>query len=99
MSKSNTCGACDKTCKTCTGPSKAECISCDQSNERGPTPVSGECKCTTGNFEEGNEAKCKPCSDNCGTCKDDDAWCMTCPTKDFKIPDKNGKCDCKTKFY
>lgn len=58
------CHPCHSTCESCFGPSKSDCLSCEQSLRLQNSNCVGEC--TDGHFPEGGG--CSPCLHTCTQC-------------------------------
>lgn len=57
-----TCGDCDKTCATCSGPANNECLTCGTNYK----PVSSnQCSCADKHFLDTDGATCSPCAIKC----------------------------------
>ncbi|XP_050403220.2 furin-like protease kpc-1 isoform X2 [Patella vulgata] len=70
------CQACDSTCKTCSGPTLSECLTCN--TNRFYTEKHHICvdKCLTGYFKDGNS--CMRCSSSCRDCENERDTCTAC---------------------
>jgi hypothetical protein len=58
------CSLCDPTCRTCSGPGRSQCLSCNSS-----APSSGYClvTCPSGQYRDSTN-QCQACSANCLAC-------------------------------
>jgi proprotein convertase subtilisin/kexin type 5 len=70
--------SCHKTCKTCSGPSASQCLTCVHPNA---ALSGGVCKCASGFFSSPDATNCikSECSEDCKTCAGgSETDCMTC---------------------
>ncbi len=62
------CAACHRSCKTCSGETSSNCLTCETSNNRSFNNQDGTCLCDNGYFDNGSAAACFACHFSCSKC-------------------------------
>ncbi len=101
------CILCHRTCLTCKGEDKTDCVTCDRFQNRISTPdvITGRCLCLARYFDPivvdpaTLERKCKTCHESCVDCIGPDAnMCIECDIVDFRIL-VGTECKCINGYY
>ncbi|EAR89409.2 zinc finger lsd1 subclass family protein (macronuclear) [Tetrahymena thermophila SB210] len=100
----NTCKKCHQTCKTCSGSSENDCLSCIGDNKFYQDKTTGQKKCIScqiDNKQYIKEDMCLDCDATCQTCSGgSETECIDCDSKYLKHQDKKCKiCDTSNSFY
>eukprot|EP00828_Plagiopyla_frontata_P040220 TRINITY_DN538_c0_g1_i2.p1 TRINITY_DN538_c0_g1~~TRINITY_DN538_c0_g1_i2.p1 ORF type:complete len:1831 (+),score=273.59 TRINITY_DN538_c0_g1_i2:3-5495(+) len=89
------CQQCHYTCKTCSGPEKYECSSCNEALNWKAVSTQGTCQCKNGFFEANNA--CLACDSKCLTCSGSGASCLTCNSSLHRELNAN-QCQCAQNY-
>ncbi|KAL4470078.1 hypothetical protein ABPG72_008737 [Tetrahymena utriculariae] len=93
------CTNCDISCKTCSGPTYDECLTCDTTRKLTPSGAGNICPCNDG-FYETNQPSCKQCHYSCLTCDGPNNYnCLTCLVGSNRQNGQIPLCPCQNYFY
>ncbi|KAL4470417.1 hypothetical protein ABPG74_012028 [Tetrahymena malaccensis] len=100
----NICKKCNQTCKTCSGSSEYDCLSCidDKKFYQDKNSIQKTCiQCQVNNKQFIKDDMCLDCHDTCQTCSGtSETECITCDGKYLMHQDKKCKlCDVSQNFY
>ncbi len=59
------CAACHISCKTCSGETYSDCLTCETTNNRSYYNLNATCPCDDGYFDDDSTASCVVCHFSC----------------------------------
>ena len=100
VSTTQTCEACDASCKTCSGSTATDCLSC----YTGQYLLAANSSCVScnvdGYYQDTETQTCKACDTSCQTCSGSAATnCLSCPTGKYLLASNNSCVSCNVDGY
>ncbi|EAS03999.2 EGF-like domain protein (macronuclear) [Tetrahymena thermophila SB210] len=97
--KNQNCVPCNYKCAQCLQGSPNVCTSCLLSDNRVYNPLSQNCDCINGYYDDG-ATQCIQCDPQCVTCQDTTGSCLTCDSsKNRTLDSSSHKCICQNGYF